>query len=118
MVTLEPIGYGGVAGVGTPGADRCVGFYLLGKQCRMPVTFQIWEFQLFILRQEVSGMKNSCITVLWDGTWQQGPKLTLGECQTQVKIGLVTTWLVTVLGTATSFKSNELDSLISIKVEK
>lgn len=95
-------------GESTPGADRCVRFYLLGEQRRMPMTFleQIWEFQVFISRREETGIQNSCIAVLWDGTWQQGPKLTLAERQMQVKIGLVTTWLVTVLGTATSFKKN------------
>ncbi len=87
----------------TPGADRCVRFYLLGEQRQIPMTFleQIWELQVFIWRWEETGIQNSCIAVLWDGT-----KLTLAERQMQVKIGLVTTWLVTVLGTATSFKSN------------
>lgn len=90
-------------GENTPGADRCVRFYLLGEQRRMPVTFleQIWEFQVFILKREETAVQNSSMAVLWDGTWQQGPKLTLAGCQMQVKIGLVTTWMVTFLETVT-----------------
>lgn len=53
----------------------------------MPVTFleQIWEFQVFILKREETGIQNSCIAVLWDGRRQQGPKLTFAGYQLQLK---------------------------------
>lgn len=99
---------GGGWGESTPGADRCVRFYLLREQHRMPMTFleQIWEFQVFILKWKETGIQNYSNAVLWDGKWQQGPKLTLTKHQMQEKIGLVTTWLVTFLAIVTSFKSN------------
>lgn len=74
----------------------------------MPMTFleQIWEFQVFIWKEKETGIQNYSTAVLWDGTWQQGPKLTFAKHQMQVKTGLVTTWLVTFLATETPFKSN------------